>query len=146
MADQPRLVDHIGSIKKEAGIAMRMMPGSARGRIELDDLVQEGFVVFLRAMDKFDPDLDVSFNTVLVSYLKNKYANLVRDAYTQKRFAVMVAAPDGTDPMEDAFMPRKLVNWTTPEDFMSAAELASLVRGSLSDAARSVFDTLLNPP
>lgn len=148
MAARPELEEHVGSIKREALIAFRMMPSSARGSIALDDLIQEGFFVFLRASDRFEQDHNssASFNTMLVTYLKKRYTNLVRDSYTQKRFAPVGPLPEENAEEDFSAMPSRLVYHSTPEQEVSAVQIASLVRGSLTDASRSVFDVLLNPP
>ena len=51
--------------------------------IDVDDLVQEGSIGLLRAVDGFDPARKIKFLTYAASFIRNAMADLVRDAFSR---------------------------------------------------------------
>ena len=51
--------------------------------IDVDDLVQEGSIGLLRAVDGFDPARKIKFLTYAASFIRNAMTDLVRDAFSR---------------------------------------------------------------
>lgn len=51
--------------------------------IDVDDLVQEGSIGLLRAVDGFDPARKIKFLTYAAPYIRNAMTDLVRDAFSR---------------------------------------------------------------
>ena len=51
--------------------------------IDVDDLVQEGSIGLLRAVDGFDPARKLKFLTYAAPFIRNAMTDLVRDAFSQ---------------------------------------------------------------
>ena len=51
--------------------------------IDVDDLVQEGSIGLLRAVDGFDPTRKLKFLTYAAPFIRNAMTNLVRDAFSR---------------------------------------------------------------
>ena len=51
--------------------------------IDVDDLVQEGSIGLLRAVDGFDPARKIKFLTYAAPFIRNAMTDLVRDAFSQ---------------------------------------------------------------
>ena len=51
--------------------------------IDVDDLVQEGSIGLLRAVDGFDPARKLKFLTYAAPFIRNAMTNLVRDAFSR---------------------------------------------------------------
>lgn len=51
--------------------------------IDMDDLVQEGSIGLLRAVDGFDPARKLKFLTYAAPFIRNAMTNLVRDAFSR---------------------------------------------------------------
>lgn len=63
-------------IHKTAKICLRRLPPDST--LQLDDLVQEGWVVYLGCEQDFDETRGTSFHTYLWSCLANRYQSIVR--------------------------------------------------------------------
>ena len=53
--------------------------------IDVDDLVQEGSIGLLRAVDGFDPARKIKFLTYAAPFIRNAMTDLVRDAFSRFR-------------------------------------------------------------
>ena len=51
--------------------------------IDVDDLVQEGSIGLLRAVDSFDPARKIKFLTYAAPFIRNAMTDLVRDAFSR---------------------------------------------------------------
>jgi len=62
------------------------LPEMARKRIELNDLIQEGFIGLLKAADRYDPKKGTSFSTFSSLYIDGAVKDYLRkqDSLTQK--------------------------------------------------------------
>ena len=69
-------------------------------KLEVDDLISEGYIAALAAIDKFDDTRGVKFSTFLHNVIVNHFRNLLRNASTQKRAVmqeVSLYSPIGID-------------------------------------------------
>ena len=62
--------------------------------IDVDDLVQEGSIGLLRAVDGFDPARKIKFLTYAAPFIRNAMTDLVRDAFSRYEQR-MVASENG---------------------------------------------------
>ena len=75
---------NMGFIVQTADIVYRS--SSLEGRdlnIDVDDLVQEGSIGLLRAVDGFDPARKLKFLTYAAPFIRNAMTDLVRDAFSR---------------------------------------------------------------
>lgn len=68
------ILDHIGFVKYIAKKMLRKMPPT----VELDDLIQSGFLGLIDAIDKFDPKRDVSFLSYSSHRIKGSMLDYLR--------------------------------------------------------------------
>ena len=63
------------------------LPAEARKRIELNDLIQEGFIGLLKAANRYDPKRKTSFSTFAILYIDGAVKDYLRkqDPLTQKK-------------------------------------------------------------
>lgn len=75
---------NMGFIVQTAGLIYRSssLEGSDLN-IEVDDLVQEGSIGLLRAVDGFDPARKLKFLTYAAPFIRNAMTDLVRDAFSR---------------------------------------------------------------
>jgi len=55
--------------------------------LEMDDLLQEAWIVYVRARDKYSPDKNASFGTYYKQSLKNRLIEIIRSENSDKRRA-----------------------------------------------------------
>ena len=75
---------NMGFIIQTAGLVYRS--SSLEGRdmnIDVDDLVQEGSIGLLRAVDSFDSARKIKFLTYAALFIRNAMTNLVRDSFSR---------------------------------------------------------------
>lgn len=75
---------NMGFIIQTAGLVYRSssLEGSDLN-IDVDDLVQEGSIGLLRAVDGFDPARKLKFLTYAAPFIRNAMTDLVRDAFSR---------------------------------------------------------------
>lgn len=75
---------NMGFIVQTAGLVYRSssLEGSDLN-IDVDDLVQEGSIGLLRAVDGFDPARKLKFLTYAAPFIRNSMTDLVRDAFSR---------------------------------------------------------------
>lgn len=75
---------NMGFIVQTAGLIYRSssLEGSDLN-IDVDDLVQEGSIGLLRAVDGFDPARKLKFLTYAAPFIRNAMTDLVRDAFSR---------------------------------------------------------------
>lgn len=75
---------NMGFIVQTAGLVYRSssLEGSDLN-IDVDDLVQEGCIGLLRAVDGFDPARKLKFLTYAAPFIRNAMTDLVRDAFSR---------------------------------------------------------------
>lgn len=75
---------NMGFIVQTAGLVYRSssLEGSDLN-IDVDDLVQEGSIGLLRAVDGFDPARKLKFLTYAAPFIRNAMTDLVRDAFSR---------------------------------------------------------------
>lgn len=75
---------NMGFIVQTAGLIYRSssLEGSDLN-IDVDDLVQEGSIGLLRAVDGFDPARKIKFLTYAAPFIRNAMTDLVRDAFSR---------------------------------------------------------------
>lgn len=75
---------NMGFIVQTAGLVYRSssLEGSNLN-IDVDDLVQEGSIGLLRAVDGFDPARKLKFLTYAAPFIRNAMTDLVRDAFSR---------------------------------------------------------------
>ena len=84
-AAQELLIDkNMGFIVQTADLVYRSssLEGSDLN-IDMDDLVQEGSIGLLRAVDGFDPARKLKFLTYAAPFIRNAMTDLVRDAFSR---------------------------------------------------------------
>ncbi len=81
------LYQYYGLVVYKAQKIFRTLPKLARKKIELNDLVQEGFLGLLKAADKYDPKKGASFSTFASHYIDGAVKDYLRkqDPLTQKK-------------------------------------------------------------
>lgn len=57
--------------------------------LEVEDLMQEGFIVELEAKETYNPERRANYNTYLTKCLHNFYTNLLINSYTQKNLTFL---------------------------------------------------------
>jgi DNA-directed RNA polymerase specialized sigma24 family protein len=75
-------------IKSLAGKWCRKMPDGCIDGYE--DLVSEGWIIWIRCKENYDPSLGVKFTTYLYNAVKNRYRHILFHHSRQKRTAVAV--------------------------------------------------------
>ena len=80
------LDQYYGLVVYKAQKIFRTLPKLARKKIELNDLIQEGFIGLLKAADRYDPKKGASFSTFASFYIDGAVKDYLRrqDPLTQK--------------------------------------------------------------
>lgn len=80
------LDDYYGLVIYKAKKFYNKIPQSARNEIELNDLIQEGFVGLIKAANKYDPKREASFSTFSNFYIEGALKDYLRkqDPLTQR--------------------------------------------------------------
>jgi len=103
---------------------------------EVEDLAQEGYIIFLTAQERYDAKRGASFETFFTHCLRNHYKNMLYTAYAQKNVAWL-------EPLEGE----------ASQSVGPCYELARVdldidlvkLRAELSPFAREIFDCYTNP-
>ncbi|WP_339273550.1 sigma-70 family RNA polymerase sigma factor [Paenibacillus sp. FSL W8-0426] len=78
----PALGDVNNFVEQNVGLVYKIAKGQLRKSrfpVELNDLVQEGWVGFLLAYQKYDPARETEFSTVAHTYIINQIRKYIRD-------------------------------------------------------------------
>jgi RNA polymerase primary sigma factor len=118
------------------GIARKQI----RGALRLDELVQEGNLGLLRAVEKFDPNAGTRFATYAVWWIRAyvwKYLKQARSSVRPKSGTVATSdlsldSPIGDDDADSSYLDRVEDDGPGTEDRYASAESASQLRGSLA--------------
>lgn len=80
------LDDYYGLVIYKTKKFYNKLPESARNEIELNDLIQEGFVGLIKAANKYDPKREASFSTFSNFYIEGALKDYLRkqDPLTQR--------------------------------------------------------------
>lgn len=111
-----QLAEFEGMIKRLAWECFRKLP---RQYLTLEEVEQEGRIVFVRLLRKRLKAGGATFSTVLYRSLQNRYRDLVREAYTVKRSHERTA-----DQVEECF--DRLI--PSPEEMVELKQFLDYVR------------------
>lgn len=128
----------------------RVRKGKLEARVSLEDLIQEGAITWMIAVEQFDPSFSVKFttyfyravNTNLHRYV-NKHGNIKGD---ETLYFDSLDEPISRD-TDDAR--HEFIEGSThypPDVMIEVAERVEKDRNKLSKRARIVYDLLLTPP
>lgn len=123
-------------------IAVKIMrrSGAVQNGLTVEDLLQEGYLVFLKCVEKFKPDAGVKFSTYLYTAATNRFTTMATPSRVQTD-SIDAARGEGLSLLD-----------TIGDDGVSAAkryERISEARANvakLSPAARGVVAAWMNPP
>jgi RNA polymerase primary sigma factor len=132
-------------VRRHLPLVLAFVRKQALGAIPLDEVVQEGNLGLLRAVEKYDPNAGTRFSTYAVWWIRAyvwRYLKIARSAVRPKSGTVARAdlsldAPLGDD--SDATYVERVEDDTPPPDARYAdAEGDSRVRGELAKIRRRV--------
>lgn len=89
---------NIELIKRHARVALTKVKKPTS--LSLDDLIQEGVVVFLKADERYLKNRSASFKTYLTTCLRNHYTSLIKRTYRNKK---VTGFPSWDNLQDDAF-------------------------------------------
>jgi len=141
-------------VKKIANNVMRrVVDAGLSNRIDLDDLIQEGAVVYVNSMEKFNPELGFAFTTYMYRSLYtglNRYVE--RNGYAKKSGVYMhlsIDAPIHQDGEADVpSMHESMPDESMPSavNLLEVSDILDVKVKRLSPAAKQVLDWFINPP
>lgn len=121
-------------------IAKAKASGFAKARISNEDLLQEGMLGFLDAVNKFDPSKGVPFKAFAETCINNRIVSAVRKNFNSKNAALSNAVSFETENSD-------IVTGGDPADIVSdkfeTEYLAELLSSGLSDFEKQVIDLRL---
>lgn len=79
------LEDYTNLIKDHAIVALKK--AKKPSKFSLDDLIQEGVIVFICTKNEYDVHRGASFKTIFTKRLRGHYTNLVRKSYRDKEIS-----------------------------------------------------------
>jgi RNA polymerase primary sigma factor len=132
-------------VRRHLPLVLAFARKQARGTIPLDELVQEGNLGLLRAVEKYDPDAGTRFATYAVWWIRAyvwRYLKVARSAVRPKSGTVARAdlsldAPLG-DESDATYLERVEDDAPSPDDRYADVEGDSRVRGELAKIRRRV--------
>jgi RNA polymerase sigma factor (sigma-70 family) len=124
----PRHEDFAGLI-----VAYSVRYVKAHPWVELDDLIQEGYLAFLQARDRFDPDRGTQFSTWLTCSLRNWFY-----IYSTRQARLRGWMSDPADGWEDSL--------PDPEPDQSVRFEFTDQMKELTQEAQEVADIIINGP
>ncbi|HSN91607.1 MAG TPA: sigma-70 family RNA polymerase sigma factor [Anaeromyxobacteraceae bacterium] len=133
-------------VRHNLALVLAVVRRLSRGAVRLDDLVQEGNLGLLRAVEKFDPDAGVRFATYAAWWIRAytwKYVKEARSAVRPKSGTAAQAdlsldAPIGDEQDDASFLERVEDEGPGPEETAAASEGDRRVRASLGHVRRRV--------
>ena len=133
-------------VRHNLALVVAVVRKLSRGTVRLDDLVQEGNLGLLRAVEKFDPDAGTRFATYAAWWIRAytwKYVKEARSAVRPKSGTVAQAdfsldAPIGDELDDASFLERVEDEGPGPEETLAATEGDRRVRASLGAVRRRV--------
>jgi len=125
-------------LRRNLGLVVKFVRSQPRGEVRLDELVQEGNLGLLRAVEKFDPDAGTRFSTYAVWWIRAyvwKYLKQARSA-VRPRSGTAAAADYSLDAAVDedrdtTYLERLEDEGPGPDELFADAEGDAQVRSAL---------------
>jgi len=134
-------------VRHNVALVVMLARKQSRGTLRLEELVQEGNLGLLRAIEKFDPRAGTRFSTYAVWWIRAyvwKYLKQARSAVRPRSgtvaasdFSLDAAANEDGDV---SYLDRIEDGGTAPDDAYAAAESAARVRGALEKVRKRIGD------
>ncbi len=132
-------------VRRNLGLVVTFARTQARGTLPLDELVQEGNLGLLRAVEKFDPDAGTRFSTYAVWWIRAyvwKYLKQARSTVRPRSGTAAAADVSLDTPIHDdgdaSYLERIEDDGPDPEDAYVSADADRQVRGALEKIRKRV--------
>jgi RNA polymerase primary sigma factor len=132
-------------VRHSLGLVVSVVRGFSLGSVRVDDVIQEGNLGLLRALEKFDPDAGTRFATYAVWWIRayvGKYLNEARSIVRPRGGSTATAdlSLDATldDEDETTFLDRVEDERPGPEHALMAAEAGREIRRTLERSRRRI--------
>lgn len=132
-------------VRRHLPLVVSFARNQARGALPLEELVQEGNLGLLRAVEKFDPDAGTRFSTYALWWIRAyvwRYLKMARSAVRPKSGTVALAdlsldAPIGEE-ADATYLERIEDDGPSPDATYADVEKDARVRGALRKVRRRV--------
>jgi RNA polymerase primary sigma factor len=132
-------------VRRHLPLVVSFSLSQSRGTLPLEELIQEGNLGLLRAMEKYDPDAGTRFSTYALWWIRAyvwRYLKMARSAVRPRSGTVALAdlsldAPLGDDG-DGTYLERIEDEDPTPDASYADAEKDARIRGALQKVRRRV--------
>jgi RNA polymerase sigma factor (sigma-70 family) len=132
-------------VRRHLPLVLAFSRKQARGTVPLDELVQEGNLGLLRAVEKFDPDAGTRFSTYALWWIRAyvwRYLKMARSAVRPRSGTVALADLSLDAPLDEdtdhTWLDRVEDDGPSPDARYADAERDARVRGKLNRVRRRV--------
>lgn len=134
-------------VRRNLPLVVSFARTQSRGALPLEELVQEGNLGLLRAVEKYDPDAGTRFSTYALWWIRAyvwRYLKMARSTVRPRSGTVALAdlsldAPIGED-ADGTYLERIKDDGPSPDASYADAEKDARVRGALQKVRRRVGD------